>query len=53
MISFVNSLLTENEAELILSLNKVINIGSSSGTDLALGLVCGLEANIKAGGKLC
>ncbi|WP_223587912.1 DUF2877 domain-containing protein [Neobacillus bataviensis] len=53
IISLVNSLLIGNEDDLILSLNKVLNIGSSSGTDLALGLVCGLEANIKAGGKLC
>ncbi|MDN3017031.1 DUF2877 domain-containing protein [Paenibacillus sp. BSR1-1] len=53
IISLVNSLLIENEDDLILSLNKVLDIGSSSGTDIALGLVCGLEANIKAGGKLC
>lgn len=53
IICLVNSLLNGNEKELILSLNNVLNIGSSSGTDIALGLVCGLEANIKVGGKLC
>ncbi|MGG1674385.1 DUF2877 domain-containing protein [Neobacillus sp. NRS-1170] len=52
IISLLNALLIENEEDLILSLNKVLNIGSSSGTDIALGLVCGLEANIKAGGKV-
>ncbi|WP_423801983.1 DUF2877 domain-containing protein [Neobacillus sp. SAB-20_R2A] len=52
IILLLNALLDENEADLFLSLNKVLNIGSSSGTDIALGLVGGLEANIKAGGKL-
>ncbi|GHI00582.1 DUF2877 domain-containing protein [Neobacillus kokaensis] len=52
IINLVNSLIADNEEDLILSLNKVFNIGSSSGTDIALGLVCGLEANIIAGGKV-
>ncbi|WP_066308283.1 DUF2877 domain-containing protein [Bacillus sp. FJAT-29814] len=52
IISLLNSLLIGNEEDLILSLNKVINIGSSSGTDIAFGLIYGLEANINAGGKL-
>ncbi|MBU8916952.1 DUF2877 domain-containing protein [Bacillus sp. FJAT-29953] len=52
IILLLNALLGENEADLFLSLNKVLNIGSSSGTDIALGLVGGLEANIKAGGKV-
>jgi hypothetical protein len=52
IISLVNSILDGTEEDLILSLNKVLKIGSSSGTDIAFGIVCGLEANIKAGGKI-
>ncbi|QED49127.1 DUF2877 domain-containing protein [Cytobacillus dafuensis] len=52
IIQLVHAIMKGKDEELILSLNKVLNIGSSSGTDIALGLVCGLEANIKAGGKL-
>lgn len=51
VICLIDSLIAANEKDLILALNKVINIGSSSGTDLALGLVRGLEAKLKAGGK--
>lgn len=53
IISLLNSLLVEDDEELILSLNKLLNIGSSSGTDIALGIVFGMEANIRAGGKVC
>lgn len=53
IISLVNSLLIENDEDLILSLNKLLNIGSTSGTDIALGIVFGMEANIRAGGKVC
>lgn len=52
IIQLVEAMVKGKDEELILSLNKVLNIGSSSGTDIALGLVCGMEANIKAGGKL-
>lgn len=52
IIQLVSSILSGDRDELILSLNKVLHIGSSSGTDIALGLVSGMEANIKAGGKL-
>jgi hypothetical protein len=52
IIALVNSIINGNEDDLVLSLNKVLNIGSSSGTDIALGLVCGLEANLKVGGQL-
>lgn len=52
IIYLVASLIGGNEEDLNLSLNKVLNIGSSSGTDIALGIVCGLEANMKAGGKV-
>ncbi|KAB2332255.1 DUF2877 domain-containing protein [Cytobacillus depressus] len=51
LVHLVNSLITGNKEELILSLNNVLNIGSSSGTDIALGLVSGMEMNIKVGGK--
>ena len=44
IISLLNSLLIENDEDLILSLNKLLNIGSSSGTDIALGIVFGMEA---------
>lgn len=53
IISLLNSILVEDDQDLILSLNKLLNIGSSSGTDIALGIVFGLEANIRAGGKVC
>jgi hypothetical protein len=43
IISLVNSIFYGTEEELILSLNKVLKIGSSSGTDIALGIVAGLE----------
>jgi hypothetical protein len=50
IISLLNALLIENDEDLNLSLNKLLNIGSSSGTDIALGIVFGMEANIRAGG---
>jgi hypothetical protein len=53
IISLLNSLLVEDEEDLILSLNKLLNIDSSSGTDIALGIVFGMDANIRAGGKVC
>ncbi len=52
IIQLVNSVFYGEERDLNPSLNKVLNIGSSSGTDIALGLVCGLEANLKIGGQL-
>ncbi|QCJ42229.1 DUF2877 domain-containing protein [Bacillus sp. S3] len=52
IISLIESLIAGNEEDLFLSLNKVLSIGSSSGTDISLGLVCGLETKLKAGGKL-
>jgi hypothetical protein len=51
IIQLVQSIFNGKEEEVTLSLNKVLNIGSSSGTDIALGLLCGLEANMKAGGQ--
>lgn len=53
IICLLHSLLDGTQEELILSLDKVVSIGSSSGTDIALGLICGLELNIEAGGKGC
>lgn len=53
IISLLNSLLVEDDEDLFLSLNKLLNIGSSSGTDIALGIIFGMEANIRAGGKVC
>ncbi|MBI0577455.1 DUF2877 domain-containing protein [Neobacillus cucumis] len=53
IIVLVNSLINGKENELILALKNVLNIGSSSGTDIALGLICGLEVNLFAGGKVC
>lgn len=53
IISLLNALLIENDEDLFLSLNKLLNLGSSSGTDIALGIVFGMEANIRAGGKVC
>ncbi|MFD2444641.1 DUF2877 domain-containing protein [Bacillus sp. CGMCC 1.16607] len=52
IVLLVKSLLRGEEEEVIHSLTKVLNIGSSSGTDIAYGLICGLEHNIIVGGKL-
>ncbi|SMQ62826.1 Protein of unknown function [Bacillus sp. OV166] len=52
IIHLVHSILNGEEDDLYLSLNKVLNIGSSSGTDIALGLVSGVKANLKVGGQL-
>jgi hypothetical protein len=52
IISLINSIFYGTEEDLILSLNKVLKIGSSSGTDIALGILTGLEANKIAGGKV-
>lgn len=52
IIVLVNSLINGKEKELIFSLSNVLKIGSSSGTDIALGLICGLEVNLFAGGKV-
>ncbi|WP_251026846.1 MULTISPECIES: DUF2877 domain-containing protein [unclassified Bacillus (in: firmicutes)] len=52
IIHLVHSILNGKEDELYLPLNKVLNIGSSSGTDIATGLICGLEANLRVGGQL-
>ncbi|MFS0816855.1 DUF2877 domain-containing protein [Lysinibacillus sp. 1P01SD] len=46
----IYSILYGTEADSIQALRKVLAIGSSSGTDIALGLISGLEANIKLGG---
>lgn len=53
IISLLNSILVEDDQDLILSLNKLLNIGSSSGTDIAYGIVFGMESTIRAGGKVC
>jgi hypothetical protein len=53
IILFLNSLLVEDDDDLVLSLNKLLKIGSSSGTDIALGIFFGMESNIRAGGKAC
>lgn len=39
--------------ELVPVLDKIIGIGSSSGTDILLGILCGLERNLEAGGNVC
>ncbi|BAH45490.1 hypothetical protein BBR47_45130 [Brevibacillus brevis NBRC 100599] len=39
--------------ELVPALDKIIRIGSSSGTDILLGILCGLERNLEAGGNVC
>lgn len=52
IISLTDALLYGNEKELIFSLKQVLNIGSSSGTDIALGILFGLEVNINIGGTL-
>ncbi|WP_342546207.1 DUF2877 domain-containing protein [Lysinibacillus sp. FSL K6-4013] len=48
--SFIHTILYGTEVESIEALRRVLAIGSSSGTDIALGLISGLEANIELGG---
>lgn len=50
IVSLLEAILSDDERELIISLQKVLNIGSSSGTDIALGILAGLETNIILGG---
>ncbi|WP_246016356.1 DUF2877 domain-containing protein [Cohnella phaseoli] len=52
IIHLVKSIFTGNDEEFTLSLNKVLTIGSTSGTDIALGIYRGLEANRKVGGQV-
>ena len=49
----LHSMTCGKQEELILSLDKVLNIGSSSGTDIVYGIISGFEINIKAGGTVC
>jgi len=49
----LHSITCGKQEELILSLDKVLNIGSSSGTDIVYGIISGFEINIKAGGTVC
>ncbi|WP_103106659.1 DUF2877 domain-containing protein [Brevibacillus reuszeri] len=53
VVSLLQALSKGTVEELLGALEKVLAIGSSSGTDMALGLVCGLELNIEAGGRAC
>ena len=53
IVGLINSVISGSEKELIHSLNSVLNIGSSSGTDISLGIICGLEANIRIGSRTC
>jgi hypothetical protein len=52
IIDLVKSIFTGKDEEFTLSLNKVLMIGSTSGTDIALGIYNGLKANMKAGGQV-
>ena len=53
IIRLLHSLMDGEEKEMIHALDNVLNIGSSSGTDIALGIVCGLEMNMETGGRVC
>lgn len=53
IVSLLHSLTGGTREEVVLSLGNVLSIGSSSGTDMALGLICGLELNMEAGGNVC
>lgn len=51
IVRLTHAALNTDEHELNLALADVLKIGSSSGTDIALGLVAGLELNTNFGGK--
>jgi hypothetical protein len=53
ILKLLHALIAGSQEELLLALDRVLNIGSSSGTDIATGLVRGLEININRGGKIC
>ncbi|WP_258280148.1 DUF2877 domain-containing protein [Paenibacillus sp. SC116] len=53
IVNLLHALASPNQDELINALSRVLNIGSSSGTDIALGLICGLEIHIENGGNVC
>jgi hypothetical protein len=51
IVRLLHLALTGEEHEVIPALNEVLKIGSSSGTDIALGIVSGLEVNLKLKNK--
>ncbi|KQL45783.1 hypothetical protein AN963_12105 [Brevibacillus choshinensis] len=53
IVRLLQSIISGTTEEVVLSLGHVLNIGSSSGTDMALGLLSGLELQIEAGGNVC
>lgn len=53
IVRLLQSVISVTTEEVVLSLGNVLNIGSSSGTDMALGLLSGLELQIEAGGNVC
>lgn len=55
LIRLLRDLTVGSEESMRASLGSVLNIGSTSGTDIAIGIVSGLElsAEKKAGGKVC
>lgn len=53
LVQLLQAIANGTRDELTGTLEKVIGIGSSSGTDMVLGLICGLELNIEAGGSVC
>lgn len=46
LVKFLEDITKGREEELQISLEDLLNIGSSSGTDIARGIVCGLEINL-------
>lgn len=51
-ISQLITFLLTGEEEFLNAIDEVLKIGSSSGTDIALGIVAGIEITIKIGGNL-
>lgn len=51
IVHLVEALFNEDDNELMLALKEVLMIGSSSGTDITLGILAGLELNLIIGGK--
>lgn len=47
IISFLRALLYSDSSEAVSRLKPVLDIGSSSGTDIAVGLIAGLELNLE------
>ncbi|WP_301171915.1 DUF2877 domain-containing protein [Brevibacillus nitrificans] len=53
IVSLLQAAIEGTAEEVIRSLDKVLSIGSSSGTDMTMGLISGVELQLETGGNVC